>query len=298
MTRTYRTGAGLRLASLAVAAALVLAACSGAAATATPTAAPTAVPAASAAASPAAAVQVAVAQDPKLGAHLTGADGRSLYLLTADSMNATTCTGACATAWPPFEVGSSGDVTAGSGVTGTLATITRADDGKSQVTYNGIPLYYFGKDAKAGDINGQGFKGIWFLVAPASTAQGGPITGGVGQGAAPAPSAAPSPSAAGGYGYSLGSGTDSATAGGSTAGTVQIANFAFTPSSLTVKVGTTVTWTNTDSVSHTVTADDGSFTSGKIATGSTFKETFAKAGTYAYHCAIHSSMTGTITVTA
>lgn len=194
MARTDRTSASLRVASLIAATAFLFAACSGAAATAAPTAAPAASVAASAAV-----LQVKVAQDPKLGAFLTGADGKSLYLLTADSMNTTTCTGGCATAWPPFEVASSGSVTAGSGVTGALATTTRADDGKNQVTYNGIPLYYFAKDAKAGDINGQGVKGVWFLVAPASTAQGGPITGGVGQAAAPAPSAAPSQSAPGGY---------------------------------------------------------------------------------------------------
>ena len=198
MMRTDRTSTGLRVASLMAATAILLAACSGAAATTAPTAAPTAAPVASVAA-PAAAVQVKVAQDPKLGAYLTGADGRSLYLLTSDTMNTTTCTGGCAAAWPAFEVAASGDVTAGDGVTGTLATTTRADDGKAQVTYNGIPLYYFAKDAKAGDINGQGVKGVWFLAGPASTAQGGPITGGVGQGAAAAPSAAPSPSASSAY---------------------------------------------------------------------------------------------------
>ncbi len=237
-----------------------------------------------------------VAQDPKLGAYLTGADGRSLYLLTSDTMNTTTCTGGCAAAWPAFEVAASGDVTAGDGVTGTLATITRADDGKAQVTYNGIPLYYFAKDAKAGDINGQGVKGVWFLAGPASTAQGGPITGGVGQGAAAAPSAAPSQSASGGY--TRGPATSpSAAAGGAAAASAQIANFAFAPAGLTVKVGGTVTWTNADSATHTVTADNGSFDSGHLAPGTTFKQTFAKAGTYAYHCSIHSSMTGTITVT-
>jgi len=79
-------------------------------------------------------------------------------------------------------------------------------------------------------------------------------------------------------------------------GTVSIANFAFAPASMTVAVGTTVTWTNTDSAGHTVTAADGSFKSDKLGTGATFSQTFAKAGTYAYHCSIHSSMTGTITV--
>jgi plastocyanin/predicted lipoprotein with Yx(FWY)xxD motif len=291
MTGSNRTSARLRAASLLAATAFLFAACSGAAATAAPTVAPTASVAASAAV-----LQVTVARDPKLGAFLAGADGRSLYLLTADSMNTTTCTGGCATAWPAFEVTSSGGVTAGDGVTGALATTTRADDGKLQVTYNGIPLYYFAKDAKAGDINGQGVRGVWFLVAPASTAQGGPITGGVGQGAAAVPSAAPSQSAAGGYTRGPAA-TPSAAAGGTAASSVQIANFAFAPASLTVKVGATVTWTNADSTTHTVTADGGSFDSGHLASGATFKHTFAKAGTYTYHCAIHASMTGTITVT-
>ena len=55
-------------------------------------------------------------------------------------------------------------------------------------------------------------------------------------------------------------------------------------------------WTNKDSVQHTGTADDGSFDSGKLASGSTFSQTFSKPGTYAYHCTIHSSMKATITV--
>jgi plastocyanin/predicted lipoprotein with Yx(FWY)xxD motif len=288
MTRSDRANIAPRAAALLAATAFLVAACSGAAATASPTTAPTATAAASASAA-GAAYQVVVAQNAKLGAYLTGEDGKSLYLLTADSSNKSTCSGGCATAWPPFELDPGESVTAGTGVTGALTTITRADDGKQQVAYNGIPLYYFAKDTKAGDINGQGVKSVWFLVAPTSTAQGGPITGGVGQ-TAPALSAAPSASAP--------AASPSAAAGGSTGTSVQIANFAFAPSDLKVKVGATVTWTNTDTASHTVTADNGSFNSGKIETGSTFKETFAKAGTYTYHCAIHSSMTGTITVTS
>ena len=78
--------------------------------------------------------------------------------------------------------------------------------------------------------------------------------------------------------------------------TVSISSFSFQPAELTVAVGTTVTWTNNDSASHTVTADDGSFKSGTLGNGATFSQTFATPGTFAYHCAIHSSMTGTITV--
>jgi plastocyanin len=101
------------------------------------------------------------------------------------------------------------------------------------------------------------------------------------QAATPAPSAAQSTPAAGG-------------GGGSSAVTIQ--NFAFNPASLTVAVGTTVTWTNQDSAGHTVTADDGSFGSDTLASGATFTQTFSKAGTVAYHCNIHKTMTATIVV--
>ena len=79
---------------------------------------------------------------------------------------------------------------------------------------------------------------------------------------------------------------------------VTIANFSFSPTPLTVNVGSTVTWTNQDSTAHTVTADDGSFQSSQIGGGGTFTQTFAKAGTFAYHCSIHPSMKATITVSS
>lgn len=77
---------------------------------------------------------------------------------------------------------------------------------------------------------------------------------------------------------------------------VSIAGFSFQPATITVAVGATVTWTNQDSAGHTVTADDSSFTSERLATGATFSHTFATAGTFTYHCAIHSSMKATVTV--
>ncbi len=81
----------------------------------------------------------------------------------------------------------------------------------------------------------------------------------------------------------------------SSGNSVSIMNFSFNPKSLTVKVGTKVTWTNNDSVTHTVTADNGAFDS-PVESGSTFSFTFTKPGTYAYHCSIHPSMTATIIV--
>jgi plastocyanin len=63
-----------------------------------------------------------------------------------------------------------------------------------------------------------------------------------------------------------------------------------------VTKGATVTWTNTDSAPHTVTADGGAFSSATLADGSTFSHRFTTTGTFAYHCAIHPSMTGTVIV--
>lgn len=81
---------------------------------------------------------------------------------------------------------------------------------------------------------------------------------------------------------------------------VTISSFAFSPASITVKAGTTVTWTNNDSANHTVTANTPSAdapSSDTLAKGKTYSVTFNKAGTYAYYCAIHTEMTGTVIVT-
>ena len=81
--------------------------------------------------------------------------------------------------------------------------------------------------------------------------------------------------------------------------TITIKNFAFDPATLTVKTGTTITWVNNDSPTHTVASDTGSlvsFSSDPLATGSSYSFTFTQPGTYTYHCSIHPSMTGTIIV--
>lgn len=71
---------------------------------------------------------------------------------------------------------------------------------------------------------------------------------------------------------------------------VNIQNFAFSPDTLKVKPGTSVTWTNMDSAPHTATSLNGIFDSGSLSTGQAYSYTFSTAGTYAYHCAIHSMM--------
>jgi plastocyanin len=78
---------------------------------------------------------------------------------------------------------------------------------------------------------------------------------------------------------------------------VTIDNFAFGPASVTVRVGSTVTWTNRDEEPHTVAATDGSFHSPGMGTGATYSHTFATAGTFDYVCSIHPSMHGTVVVT-
>ena len=81
--------------------------------------------------------------------------------------------------------------------------------------------------------------------------------------------------------------------------TITIKNFAFEPSTLVVKTGTVVTWTNQDAVPHTIASDTGSpvpFSSDSLSTGASYTFTFTQPGTFTYHCSIHPSMKGTIIV--
>ena len=79
---------------------------------------------------------------------------------------------------------------------------------------------------------------------------------------------------------------------------VGIENLTFSPKVITVKAGTIVTFTNDDTTAHTVTSDDGTFDTGTIAAGDSLTLPFDEPGTFAYHCEIHPSMTGTVIVTA
>lgn len=332
-----------------------------------------------------------VAQNASFGAFLTDASGRTIYLFTKDTQaSQSVCADKCATTWPPV---TPTDATAlPDGVPGQLTTFDRAD-GTQQVAYNGIPLYYFAKDAKAGDVNGQGIGGVWFIVPPGATF--GPYPPASGQGT-PIPAATVLVGFTTEYGpfltdakgmtlYTLNKDTagkstctgdclkewpalaaadtlmlppgiagalstitrddgskqvafndkplytfdqdkkpgdvtgdnkddfvvariggggnatpapSTGTSGGSesNASAVEIKGFAFSPDTLEVSVGATVTWTNNDSATHTVTGDDGSFDSGNLDTGKTFSFTFSKAGTFTYHCKIHPNMKATITV--
>lgn len=126
---------------------------------------------------------VNVVDNARLGKILVNAAGMTLYLYTKDAPGFSTCTGSCATAWPPL--GSGATPTAGPGVTGKLAVMTRSDGGK-QVTINGQPLYLYAADKKPGDTTGEGFGTNWFAVKPsgaevvasATVSVAGPAVGG------------------------------------------------------------------------------------------------------------------------
>jgi len=83
---------------------------------------------------------------------------------------ASTCTGGCLTKWPALTVAAGDTPTGGTGVTGTLGTITRADNGALQVTYNGLPLYFFANDKAPGDTNGIYTNWRAIVLAAAATA--------------------------------------------------------------------------------------------------------------------------------
>ncbi len=77
---------------------------------------------------------------------------------------------------------------------------------------------------------------------------------------------------------------------------VEIRSMSFQHADIQVTVGTTVTWTNFDSVNHTVTSDTGVFASGSLADGDTYSYTFDTAGSFPYLCSIHTSMHGSVVV--
>jgi predicted lipoprotein with Yx(FWY)xxD motif len=100
-----------------------------------------------------------------LGDVLVDKDGRTLYMFTKDTKGSTSvCEGDCLAAWPPL-----GQADAGDGADdGMVGTITRSD-GSKQATYDGWPLYYFAKDKSAGDVNGQGVGGVWYVLGADGT---------------------------------------------------------------------------------------------------------------------------------
>lgn len=108
---------------------------------------------------------VATKSSGKLGTILVDGKGRTLYLFVADKKNESTCTGACAVAWPPLLT--LGSAKPGAGADKTLLGTTERSGGAKEVTYNGHPLYYYIGDTKPGQTNGQAvdqFGALWYVV--------------------------------------------------------------------------------------------------------------------------------------
>ena len=148
-----------------------------------------------------------------LGRVLVGPDGRTLYGFTNDVANQSTCSGTCATAWPPVIVSAGWQVAPGLD-SGLFSTIVRAD-GQEQLMAGRWPLYYFASDAAPGDVHGQASGDVWFVVgrdarlvrsgARPSGPKASPAAAAAQAPGAPAPST-PDPAPIGvpadGYGYS------------------------------------------------------------------------------------------------
>jgi plastocyanin len=116
-------------------------------------------------------------------------------------------------------------------------------------------------------------------------------------GSAPAGSAASAPAGAASVPAAAGVGcAPSPTSKPTGGGQVAIVDFAFNPTTVSVAKGGTVTWSNTGTTAHTVTADDASCDSGNVDPGTSTSFTFTAAGTFAYHCKIHPTMKATVTV--
>jgi predicted lipoprotein with Yx(FWY)xxD motif len=110
--------------------------------------------------------------DSSLGKIVVNGKGMTAYYFTKDTKDSgvSACTGACETSWPAIY--SESDTPTVDGVTGTVGTIA-TPDGEKQITINGMPIYTYAKDMAAGDVNGQGVGGVWWVIAPDGTMMGG-----------------------------------------------------------------------------------------------------------------------------
>ena len=115
--------------------------------------------------SAAAASESATVAATALGKIIVDGKGMTAYFFDNDTANSgtSTCAGPCATAWPAIT--STSDTPAAIGITGTIGTITRVT-GEKQLTINGRPIYTFANDKAPGDVNGQGVKGVWYVISP------------------------------------------------------------------------------------------------------------------------------------
>src|ERR1700722_11347688 len=101
----------------------------------------------------------------KLGTYLIASNGMTLYTYGKDTAGISTCTGACAQDWPPYTVPRGSTLNLQAGVSGTISTMIRAD-GTTQVTHNGMPLYFYSGDKTSDDTNGASVSADWKVAKP------------------------------------------------------------------------------------------------------------------------------------
>lgn len=112
-------------------------------------------------------IVLSTATSTTLGNYLVATNQMTLYRYDKDVLGgAPTCTDACASIWPPYIIADAKQpLLPGAGISGNLNVIIRAD-GRRQLTYKGMPLYYYRNDARPGDTTGQGVANLWHVVAP------------------------------------------------------------------------------------------------------------------------------------
>jgi predicted lipoprotein with Yx(FWY)xxD motif len=117
-------------------------------------------------AAPAAALEpnISVASNSELGSFLVGEHGMTLYMFTKDEPGKSNCNADCLKKWPPLLT--QGSPKLGKGLDASLIGTASLPDGSKIITYNKMPLYYWVKDAKAGDTTGQGVGDVWYVVSP------------------------------------------------------------------------------------------------------------------------------------
>lgn len=101
---------------------------------------------------------------PKSGVYMTDFNGMALYTYDKDSAGVSNCTGVCATNWPYYTSGATAQKTFPENI-----SVIKRSDGNQQFAWKGMPLYYFVKDIKPGDILGDGVGGVWHLVKISNT---------------------------------------------------------------------------------------------------------------------------------
>ncbi|WP_373230986.1 plastocyanin/azurin family copper-binding protein [Cohnella sp.] len=202
--------------------------------------------------------------DTKLGNYLVDSNGVSLYYFDKDPAGSSVCAGDCLVKWPAFHTDSI--VTPKGLDKKDFGEITRAD-GMKQTTFKGYPLYTFFQDVKRGDLKGQAVGNVWFVVNPQT------FSGTTAGKATPVPAPA------------------------ETKVTIEMKEYSFTPTELTVKAGTTVEFINRDDMQHNAVAVDGSFKTELLDKGESATIKLDKPGTYEYFCEPHKSfMKGKIIV--